>query len=101
MERLRILWRKLGAQFSDTNRKGWEELVKVGYVEEEDFKKFVLQHIAIGDLKCYCCAICEYVKKQEGAKFGIVCTKLNNAEDAPWGCCDKFEYDRNKINELQ
>ena len=77
-------WRKFSARFN-INRKGWEELVSAGYVEDEEFKP------AAKAKKGYFCSSCEYSKEQEDAKFGVVCVKLKNAENASWGCCNFWE----------
>jgi hypothetical protein len=79
------MWRKIAAKFNDTSRKGWKELINAGYVEERKYE------LSAKNKAGYFCSTCEYVKNDENAKFSTVCTKLNNAEDAPWGCCNYWE----------
>lgn len=68
----------------DPDRKGADALKAAGYVEKAEY----LTSTATGG---YFCATCNYMKEDPTAKFGTVCTKLGNAEDAPWGCCNIWE----------
>jgi hypothetical protein len=79
--------------FDEKNRKGSKKLEKAGYVEHPEFAKAVLKQMSDGKVTGYFCANCEYLKRDSKAKYKVVCKKLNNAEDAPWGCCNHWEFE--------
>jgi len=78
------MWRKI-AKFYDMNRVGWEELVNAGYVEDREYETSAKNKAG------YFCSTCIFLKAKADAKFGVVCGKLNEAEDAPWGCCNFWD----------
>lgn len=81
------------AHFDHPERKGADNLKKAGYEEYEEFKESVLSQIEkTGTAKGYFCATCEYYLHKEGTLKGGYCKKLQ-AEDAPWGCCDLWDFE--------
>ena len=79
------------SDFDHPDRKGADALHAAGYVEEADYEKDVMDKIeADQPVSGYFCYTCEYCKHVEGTLKGGWCTLLK-AEDAPHGCCNKWE----------
>ena len=81
-------------QFDEAKRDGVEALKTAGYVERADFEPAVMAQLKADPKKLigYFCASCAYYRQKKSALHGSICIKLGNAEDAPWGCCNIWEY---------
>ena len=80
------------SRFKNPKRHGAQLLKNAGYVEFGQFQPSVLHDEKAGGVKGYFCANCEYFKQQEGTLYGHVCTRLQNAEVADWGCCNLWHF---------
>jgi hypothetical protein len=103
-----IDWRRfahddeVGPKFDHTDREGAEALEQAGYVEQPEFEKPLMALLKDGKVPCgYFCATCEYYSHDESKLKGGYCSKLE-AEDAPWGCCNIWEFNESgKIKEAK
>lgn len=88
--------------FADKDREGVDNLTSAEYVEVEKFKAPVLDALkAEHKIAGYFCATCVYYRHDESKKYEGYCEKLE-AEDAAWGCCDRWELNKSgKIKEAE